>query len=59
MTTAADVVEEFADAVAVVVDGGVCAGTPSTVVDVTGATVRCVREGAVPWDEVWATAAPR
>jgi L-threonylcarbamoyladenylate synthase len=52
ITTAAAVAEEFGDAVAVVVDGGVCDGTPSTVVDVTGDRVRCIREAAVSWSEI-------
>lgn len=34
-------------------DGGPCAGgPPSTIVDVTGATPRLVRAGAVPWERV-------
>jgi L-threonylcarbamoyladenylate synthase len=37
---------------AAVVDGGVLAGTPSTVVDVTETTPRILREGAVPAAEV-------
>ena len=36
----------------VVVDDGRCSGPPSTVVDVGVDTPRCLREGAVPWDEV-------
>jgi L-threonylcarbamoyladenylate synthase len=52
ITTATVLAEEFGAGVAVVIDGGVCDGTPSTVVDVTGDTVRCVRDGAVPWSEV-------
>jgi tRNA threonylcarbamoyl adenosine modification protein (Sua5/YciO/YrdC/YwlC family) len=37
----------------VVVDGGEsCGGTPSTVVDVTGSNVRCLREGALPWRQI-------
>jgi tRNA A37 threonylcarbamoyladenosine synthetase subunit TsaC/SUA5/YrdC len=36
------------DEVAVVVDGGVCSGEPSTVVDVTGESPVVLREGAVP-----------
>ena len=36
----------------VVVDDGVCTGSPSTVVDVVDGTPRCLREGAVPWAEV-------
>ncbi|HVC69731.1 MAG TPA: L-threonylcarbamoyladenylate synthase [Acidimicrobiales bacterium] len=52
MTTAAQLSREFGHAVAVVVDGGLCDGTPSTVVDVTGETVRSIRDGAVPWNDV-------
>ncbi len=58
LTTAGDVIREFGAAVAVVVDGGVCHGTPSSVVDVTGGTVRCIRDGAIPWSEVLGIAAP-
>jgi len=52
VTTASAVTEEFGDAVTVVVDGGVCDGTPSTVIDVTGARPRSIRAGAVPWSEI-------
>jgi tRNA threonylcarbamoyl adenosine modification protein (Sua5/YciO/YrdC/YwlC family) len=38
---------------AVVVDGGVLPGIPSTVVDLTGCEARVVREGAVPAAEVF------
>jgi tRNA threonylcarbamoyl adenosine modification protein (Sua5/YciO/YrdC/YwlC family) len=51
LTTAAAVVREFGPEV-VVVDGGTCDGMPSTVVDTTGDALRCLRVGAVPWDEV-------
>jgi len=36
----------------VVVDGGRCAGVPSTVVAVTDGETRCLREGAVPWADI-------
>ncbi len=36
----------------VVVDGGRCAGAPSTVVSLLGDAPRCLREGAVAWTEV-------
>src|SRR5207253_10712582 len=52
--TAAEVAELFGDAVAVVLDAGVCAGSPSTVIDCTGAEVKLLREGRVPWSEVQA-----
>lgn len=52
ITTATAVAVEFGDAVAVVIDGGVCNGVPSTVVDVTGDALRCIRHGAVAWSDV-------
>jgi L-threonylcarbamoyladenylate synthase len=52
LTTAAAVADEFGDSVAVVVDGGVCDGPASTVVDVTGTVPRCVRHGAVAWHDI-------
>jgi L-threonylcarbamoyladenylate synthase len=40
-----------------VLDGGATpGGLPSTIVAVSGGTLRCVREGAVPWSEVEAAA---
>ena len=38
----------------VVVDGGRCAGAPSTVVSLVGDTAQCLREGAVAWSDVLA-----
>ncbi|MGH9150676.1 MAG: L-threonylcarbamoyladenylate synthase, partial [Acidimicrobiales bacterium] len=35
--------------VVLVLDGGTCAGAPSTVVDCTGAEVKLLREGRIPW----------
>jgi tRNA threonylcarbamoyl adenosine modification protein (Sua5/YciO/YrdC/YwlC family) len=58
ITTAAGVVDEFGDGVASVLDGGVCDGTPSTVIAVSGTSVRCLRDGAVPWSEVQEVMAP-
>jgi tRNA threonylcarbamoyl adenosine modification protein (Sua5/YciO/YrdC/YwlC family) len=46
-STAAGVGGEFGDAVALVVDGGECAGTPSTVIDFTAAPPVVRREGAL------------
>jgi L-threonylcarbamoyladenylate synthase len=43
----ADVSEEILSAVAVAVDGGELPGTPSTVLDLTAAEPRVLREGAV------------
>jgi len=50
-TTALDVGLAFrgAEDLAVVLDGGVCDGVPSTVVECLGAAPRCLREGAIPW----------
>jgi L-threonylcarbamoyladenylate synthase len=50
--TAEEVRVLFGDAVAVVVDGGRCEGSPSTVVDGTSSPPALVREGTVPWSEV-------
>ena len=44
-------------ALSLVVDGGRCDGLPSTVVDCTRSSPRCLREGAVPWS--WVEAAVR
>jgi L-threonylcarbamoyladenylate synthase len=52
ITTAAALAEEFGGGIAVVVDGGTCAGAPSTVIDLTGDAPRCLREGAVPWSAI-------
>jgi tRNA A37 threonylcarbamoyladenosine synthetase subunit TsaC/SUA5/YrdC len=54
--TDADAVRRAFGSGVVVVDGGRCAGAPSTVVDVLEVTPRCLREGAVPWAEVVAAA---
>jgi len=52
--TARQVVESFsgADELAVVLDGGTCAGSPSTVVECRGVVTRCLREGSIPADEI-------
>jgi L-threonylcarbamoyladenylate synthase len=47
----ADIPEELRAAVAAVVDAGELPGTPSTVVDLTGAEPVVLREGAVPTEE--------
>jgi L-threonylcarbamoyladenylate synthase len=46
-----DVPHELLAAVAAVVDGGELPGTPSTVIDLTAAEPRVLREGAVPAHE--------
>lgn len=50
--TARGVAEALAGAVRIVVDGGTCAGAPSTVVDCTGAEPRLLREGRIPWAQI-------
>jgi L-threonylcarbamoyladenylate synthase len=47
-----DVPDRIRAGAAAVVDAGEVPGTPSTVVDLTGAEPRILREGAVPVDEV-------
>lgn len=53
-TTAHQVASSFtgAEAPVVIVDGGTCGGIPSTVVECRGLASRCLREGAIPWDEL-------
>ena len=53
-TTADEVISTFAlsDLPAVVIDGGMCDGLPSTVVECRGPASRCLREGALPWSEL-------
>jgi len=59
-TTAEEVVEAFAgaDQPTVVLDGGVCRGVPSTVVECRGPASRCLREGALLWTEIHAGEGP-
>ena len=52
LTEAGAVRNAFGAAVAGVLDGGRCDGEPSTVVDVSGGTARCLRQGSVSWEEV-------
>ena len=56
LTTAAEVRATFGDAVALVLDGGTCAGLPSTVVDCTGRQPELLRAGRIPWEHVMAAA---
>jgi L-threonylcarbamoyladenylate synthase len=46
-----DVPAELRDGCAAAIDAGELPGTPSTVVDLTGAEPQVLREGAVPADE--------
>jgi L-threonylcarbamoyladenylate synthase len=57
-TTAGEVVEAFGgdDGLDAVLDGGLCDGVPSTVIECRGSSARCRRDGALPWAEL--TAAP-
>jgi tRNA threonylcarbamoyl adenosine modification protein (Sua5/YciO/YrdC/YwlC family) len=55
LSTAVEVDAAMGGSVAVVLDGGPCAGEPSTVVDCTGEEPKCLREGRIPWAEVQAT----
>ncbi len=41
------------DGLALVIDGGTCDGVPSTVVECRGPASRGLREGAIPWSEVF------
>ena len=51
--TAAEIVENFgASEVTLVLDGGPCEGSVSTVVDCAGRRPRCLREGALSWELV-------
>jgi L-threonylcarbamoyladenylate synthase len=52
-----EVPQEILDRVAAVVDAGPLPGTPSTVLDFTGAEPKVVREGAAPADEALARVA--
>jgi tRNA threonylcarbamoyl adenosine modification protein (Sua5/YciO/YrdC/YwlC family) len=51
-STAQAVEVMFGPAVPVVIDGGTCAGAPSTVVDCTGVEPKLLREGHIPWSEI-------
>ena len=53
--TRADQVAEIfmgAEGLSLILDGGVCEGTPSTVVECRGPAVRCLREGSIPWGDL-------
>jgi L-threonylcarbamoyladenylate synthase len=58
--TAEEVADEFDDdEVPVVLDGGRCAGLPSTVVDGTGDDLHLIREGRLPWAAIQEAIEPR
>jgi tRNA threonylcarbamoyl adenosine modification protein (Sua5/YciO/YrdC/YwlC family) len=45
--------------VGIVLDGGTCDGTPSTVVECRGPAARCLRDGALPWSTLYEAATRR
>lgn len=53
-TSCADAVAAVGSWVALALDGGTCGGAPSTIVDLSGAAPRIVREGAIAAAEVLA-----
>ena len=57
--TAAEVMAEIGDRVSIVIDGGRCAGSSSTVVSCTDETVTILREGRVPRDALSDALGPR
>jgi L-threonylcarbamoyladenylate synthase len=57
--TADGVAAELGDRVAVMVDGGPCAGAPSTVVSCAADSVTILREGRVPRDAIQDALGPR
>ncbi len=52
--SAREVVAAFsgADGLTSVLDGGLCSGTPSTVVECRGPATQCLREGSIPWSDI-------
>jgi tRNA threonylcarbamoyl adenosine modification protein (Sua5/YciO/YrdC/YwlC family) len=52
LSTASEVAEVFGGEVEVILDGGRCAGVPSTVIDGTGPDPRCLRQGGLNWDRI-------
>ena len=56
LATAEEVAACFGDEVSIVLDGGACRGSPSTVVDCTGQELKLLREGRIPWAELQALA---
>lgn len=55
--TAPAVTQALGAALGLILDGGPCPGVGSTVVDCTGTDIACLREGAIPWQEVLDTLA--
>ncbi len=57
LSTAGEVRQSFGAGVTAVLDGGRCDGTPSTVISLACRDAKCLREGAIPFAEIAATAA--
>jgi tRNA A37 threonylcarbamoyladenosine synthetase subunit TsaC/SUA5/YrdC len=55
--SAGEVREHFGAGVGAVLDGGRCDGTPSTVISLAGAELKCLREGALAFAEIALVAA--
>lgn len=55
LSTAAEVAATFGSGVPVVLDGGECTGSPSTVVDCTGLVPKLLRPGRLAWEVVVAS----
>lgn len=49
---AKEIADLFGDSIDLVLDGGDCAGSPSTVLDCTGIEPKLLREGRIPWAEI-------
>jgi L-threonylcarbamoyladenylate synthase len=52
LTSARELAGRFGGDLALVIDGGVLTGRSSTVVDLTGDRVECLREGAITFDAI-------
>jgi L-threonylcarbamoyladenylate synthase len=52
ITTAAALAATMGGALGLILDGGVCDGAPSSVLDMTGATPRLLREGRLAWTSI-------
>lgn len=55
LTTAVEVAAAFGESIALVIDGGTCAGSPSTVVDCTGEELKLLRDGRIAWLDLQAS----
>jgi tRNA threonylcarbamoyl adenosine modification protein (Sua5/YciO/YrdC/YwlC family) len=57
VATASELAQVLGSSVKLILDAGICTGSPSTVVDCTGIEPRLLREGRVPWEDIQAIAA--